>query len=183
MGDTYYEYLFKRRTTILDVMLRIFSVLLSISGVAIAFLMFRFLGIFSALIEVGLIYLTLFVFRRTSVEIEYCYLNGDCQFDKIFGRTKRKGYGKLEVSKIEIMAEEGDKELESYENSPYRLRDFSSLYPDARRFVAFTRKDSELIKVIFEPTDEMLESMQMLAPSKVHVDRELLSEIKRNIRG
>ena len=70
---------------------------------------------------------------------------------------------------------EGSPELESFEKENYRVRDFSTLEKGARRYVAFVRKDSELIKVIFEPNDDILESMQMAAPRKVLIPREISS--------
>ncbi len=168
MGDVYHEYLIKQKMTVVGIMLRVFSVALCIGGFCTLFV----IGSLGVLVECLLIYLTIWIFRRTDVEIEYCYLSGECQFDKIFGRSKRKGCGKLDVNQMEIMALEGSTELNSYERENYRVRDFSSLEKDARKYVAFVRKDSELIKVIFEPSDDILESMQMAAPRKVLIPRE-----------
>lgn len=168
MGDVYHEYLLKRKITAVEIMLRVFGILLCVSGIVL----FLFVTSYGAVLEVIFIYLTIWIFKRTDVELEYIFISGECQFDKIFGRSKRKGCGKLEIEHIEIMAIEGSPELENFEKANYRIRDFSSMQKDKRRYVAYTRKDSELIKIIFEPNDDILESMQMMAPRKILVKRE-----------
>lgn len=172
MGEVYHEFMIKQKITITGIMLRVFSIALCVGGLYIIFL----IGSLGIAIECLLIYLSTWIFKRTNVEIEYCYLSGECQFDKIFARSKRKGCGKLEVNKMEIMAVEGSPELESYEKENYRLRNFSSMRKDAKKYVAFVRKDSELIKVIFEPNDDILESIQMMAPRKVLIPKENITE-------
>lgn len=172
MGEVYHEFMIKQKITMTGIMLRVFSIALCIGGIYTLFL----IGSLGVIIECLLIYLSTWIFKRTDVEIEYCYLSGECQFDKIFSRSKRKGCGKLEVNKMEIMALEGSKELDSFEKENYRVRNFSSLEKNARKYVAFVRKDSELIKVIFEPNDEILESMQMMAPRKVLISKENITE-------
>lgn len=163
MGEVYHEWLIKRRMTAVGIALRIFSVLLCIS-VACLTVVF---GPIALLLAVALGYLAKFIFQLTDVEYEYLYLSGECQVDKICGKTRRKGCGKIEMDKIEIIAPEDSDELAAYEKQVYKLRDFSSLVPEAERYVAFERKDSSLIKVIFEPNEDIIKEMQAVAPRKV----------------
>ena len=163
MGDVYHEYLIKRKMTATGIALRIFFVLLCIAAVV----MTPIWGIMSFIAAVAIAYLTRFIFQLTDVEYEYQYLSGECQFDKICGKARRKGCGKIEMEKIEIIAPEDSKELEQYEKQVYKLRDFSSLEKEAERYVAFERKDSTLIKVIFEPNEDIIKEMQAVAPRKV----------------
>ena len=85
---------------------------------------------------------------------------------------KRKGRGKIETDKVEIIAPEDSKLLEPYEKQVYKLRDFSSLEKDADRYVVFQRNDSTLIKVIFEPNEDIIREMKMAAPRKVNIKGE-----------
>jgi hypothetical protein len=163
MGDVYHEHLIKQKMTMNKIWLRVLSVLFCFVPVIFA----GFLGAFFLIVEVIVIYLAYFTFIRTDVEVEYSYLTGECQFDKIFSKKSRKNYGKLIVSDMEIMALEGADELKEYENKSYRLRDFSSMDKDAKRFVAFVKKDSELVKIIFEPSEDIVKAIQMQAPRKV----------------
>lgn len=168
MSEVYHEFMIKRRMTVVGVMLRILSVLLCVA----VLLLFSQIGFIALIIEIALAYGVRYVFQNTNLEYEYCYLSGECQIDKICGRMKRKGCGKIEMEKVEIMAIEGSKILEEYENKDYKLRDFSSLEKDARKYVAFQRKDGNLIKIIFEPNDDILEAMEMAAPRKVIIEKE-----------
>ncbi len=165
MSETYHERLIKRETTVTDIAIRTFFVLLCFMPVVFI----RFVGGFAIILIVGLIWLAHFMFVLTDVEFEYLYLSGECQFDKICGKTKRKGCGKIEMEKVEIIAPEGAAELENFEKQSYRVRDFSSYSKDAERYVAFQRKDSALIKVIFEPGADIIREMQLMFPRKVIV--------------
>ncbi len=163
MSEVYHEWMIKRKMTAVGIALRIFFVLLCIS-VACMTVIF---GPVAILLAVALGYVTKFIFQLTDVEYEYLYLSGECQVDKICGKTRRKGCGKIEMDKVEIIAPENSDELAPYERQVYKLRDFSSLEQDANRYVVFERKDSSLIKVIFEPNDAIIKEMQAVAPRKV----------------
>lgn len=165
MGEVYHEYLIKRRMTAVGVCARIFMILLCIASVLSA-------GVFGPVAfvaGVAFAYVTRYVFQQTDVEYEYMYLSGECQVDKICGKMRRKGCGKIEMSKVEIIAPEDSQVLDEYERQVYKLRDFSSLEADVDRYVVFQRNDSNLIKVIFEPNEDILKEMQMSAPRKVHI--------------
>ena len=80
------------------------------------------------------------------------------------------------MSKIEVIAPEGSKELEQYEKQNYHMKNFSSLQKEADRYIAFERKDSGLVKVIFEPNEEIIKEMQKAAPRKVRIKGEKMKE-------
>lgn len=168
MGEVYHEYMIKRKKTVIGIMLRAVIILLCVASVLLA----SVFGPIAFVAGVAFAYLTRYIFQMTDIEFEYQYLSGECQVDKICGKMKRKGCGKIEMDKVEIIAPEDSKLLEQFEKQVYKLRDFSSLEKDADRYVAFERNDSSLIKVIFEPNDDIIKEMQMAAPRKVHVKGE-----------
>lgn len=165
MGEVYHEYMIKRKMTAVGLCGRVFMILLCVASVLSA----GFFGPMAFIAGVAFAYVTRYVFQQTDVEYEYMYLSGECQVDKICGKMRRKGCGKIEMSKVEIIAPEDSPELADYERQVYKLRDFSSLEADAERYVVFQRNDSTLIKVIFEPNEDILKEMQMAAPRKVHI--------------
>lgn len=166
MGEVYHEHLIKKKITTTDILVRAFFVCLCL--LPTPFLLNSTLMVYALLLIIAFVYLATYMFKQTDVEYEYLYLSGECQFDKICGRTKRKGCGKLEMDKVEIIAHEKAKELEPYEKQPYKLRDFSSHDTTAEnRYVAFERKDSSLIKVIFEPSEAIIKEMKVASPRKV----------------
>lgn len=167
MNDDYIEYMIKRKNTAVGWILRI----LSIVFVIVCVFLFNVFKVFALLAGILAAYLVRYTFQTTSVEYEYIFFGGQCQFDKIMSKRKRKGCGKMEMEKVEIIAPEGSQELKGYDNKDYRTRKFISGNKDAIRYVAFERKDSELIKIIFEPNDKLIKAMQSSSPSKVILDK------------
>lgn len=165
MGEVYHEYLIKRKKTVIGMMIRVLFILLCVASVLLA----AVFGPIAFVAGVAFAYGTRYVFQMTDVEYEYLYLSGECQVDKICGKMKRKGCGKIEMEKVEIIAPEDSKELEPFEKQVYKVRDFSSLEADADKYIVFQRNDSALIKIIFEPNEDILKEMQMAAPRKVHI--------------
>lgn len=165
MSEVYHEHMIKRRMTAVGICGRVFMIILCIASVLSA----AFFGVFAFIASVIFAYLTRYVFQMTDVEYEYMYLSGECQVDKICGKMKRKGCGKIEMEKVEIIAPEDSPVLAEYEKQVYKLRDFSSLEPDAEKYVVFERNDSTLIKVIFEPGEDIIKEMQMNSPRKVYI--------------
>lgn len=165
MGEVYHEYLIKRKKTVIGMMIRVLFILLCVASVLLA----AVFGPIAFVAGVAFAYGTRYVFQMTDVEYEYLYLSGECQVDKICGKMKRKGCGKIEMEKVEIIAPEDSKELEPFEKQVYKVRDFSSLEADTDKYIVFQRNDSALIKIIFEPNEDILKEMQMAAPRKVHI--------------
>lgn len=165
MGEVYHEWMIKRRMTVTGIALRVLFVLMCIASVLLSVVF----GPISFVVGVALAYLTRYIFQMTDIEFEYLYLSGECQVDKICGKMRRKGCGKIEMDKVEIIAPEGHEDLAQYEKQVYKLRDFSSLEKDADRYIVFERKDSSLIKVIFEPNEDIIKEMQLTSPRKVFI--------------
>lgn len=163
MSEVFHEWMIKRKNTPIGIMLRILVILLCVSSV----FLFSVLGPIAFILGVLFAYGIRYIFQMTSVEYEYSYLSGECQIDKICGKMKRKGCGKIEMEKVDIVAPEESEALKEYEKKVYKLRDFSSREKDADRYVAFQRCDEGLIKVIFEPNDDIIREMQNVAPRKV----------------
>lgn len=170
MGEVYHEQLIKKKMTYMDYVIRAIFVVLCF--LPVPFLFGATLP-YAALLILALGYLARFMFQRTDVEYEYLYLSGECQFDRICGKTKRKGCGKLEMEKVEIIAPEGSEKLEEFERQVHKVRDFTSQdLTVENRYVAFERNNSKLIKVIFEPNDSIIKEMKMISPRKVQIKGE-----------
>lgn len=163
MNETYHEHMIKREKSVVDIAVRVFFVLLCF----VPIILIMYISSFVLIVEIGVIALAWYMFVLTDVEFEYLYLSGECQFDKICGKRKRKGCGKIEMEKVEIIAPEDSEELEQYEKQTYKLRDFTSYRKDVDRYVAFQRNNSTLIKVIFEPSEDIINEMQIHSPRKV----------------
>ncbi|MBR5294980.1 MAG: hypothetical protein IKU24_00140 [Clostridia bacterium] len=65
----------------------------------------------SALLLVGGIFLIGYLFRFTSVEYEYTILEGEMQFEVIYGKSKRKPYYTVPRGKFEKLSKVGEKDV------------------------------------------------------------------------
>ncbi len=111
---------------------------------------------------------------KLNVEWEYTYTSAELDIDKIFNRAKRKRIGTYEIKTAEIIAPVNSHRLDYYNNNKkMKLVDCSSLYPERANKVyamIIEGKKNELLKVLFEPTEEMIKDMRMRAPQAVFFD-------------
>lgn len=163
MNDVYVEWLVKRKSTIKGIMARILSILL----IPVCIYIYLFYGIIGLFAEIAACYLAFYVFKWTSVEYEYCYISGELIIDKIMGKFKRKRCVKIDMSTVEVVAPRGHSTLKEYENKKHISKDYSTLTGENEVYVIFYRKDSDLIKVEFEPNEKIIDGMQLQAPRKV----------------
>ena len=111
-----------------------------------------------------------FVSPMFKIDYEYIFCDGQIDFDRISGGEKRKTMLKIDMDNVEVMAPVRSHELDSYNSQNFTVKDFSSKNADARLYCLFTSKDNQRLKVIFEPSDTMLDYAKQKAPRKVFKD-------------
>lgn len=163
MNDAYIEYMIKRKNTFWGMAARVASILL----VVICVLLYPVLNIIAFGVSVLAAYLVRYTFQTTKVEYEYIYFSGECRIDKIMAKRKRKSCMKVELERVEIIAPEGNEALKSYENKDCITKKFISGTDEAKKYVMYERKDSDLFKIVFEPNEAILKAMQANSPRKV----------------
>lgn len=166
-SDVYVEWLIKRKTTLKDILLRAFSILLIIACV-IVFLLWGIIGLIGEMIAC---YLAFYMFKWTSIEYEYCYVAGDLSIDKVMGKYKRKRCATIDMNLVEVVAPRGHEALRQFENSKCGYKNYTSRMDLNTVYVMYYRKDSELIKVEFEPNSKMIDAMELQFPRKVYVQK------------
>ncbi|MDK2809082.1 MAG: hypothetical protein PWP24_1819 [Clostridiales bacterium] len=119
------------------------------------------LQIIGAVVIVGVIYF----FPRLNYEYEYIFCDGQIDFDKIMGGNKRKNLLKIDMDEMELAGPVKATEVASYQN--LKTRDFSSKQQNGRVYVLIVRVNNEMIRVLFEPSEKMLELMRRKSPRKV----------------
>lgn len=163
MNDAYIEYMIKRNNTAAGIAARIGSVLL----VIVCVMLYPVLNFIAFGISVIAAYLVRYTFQVTKVEFEYIYFAGECRIDKIMAKRKRKSCMKVELDRVEIIAPQGHEALKSYENKDCINKKFVSGTEEGKKYVIYERKDSDLIKILFEPNEAILKAMQAYSPRKV----------------
>lgn len=108
-----------------------------------------------------------FLFQTFDVEYEYTYINGELDFDKIMAKSRRKRMLSVNVRKLEMIGPKGAYQLDSLRKSKYKTYNFSSNNEEHTIYEMYIREENELLKIYFEPNQNMLEAMRNLGPRKV----------------
>ncbi len=167
MGDTLVECTVKRKTSMKN--LALLGLVIGLMVVAFAFFIFYFRN--GIMFVIGIL-LCVVISKLTSMcdeEYEYIFLNGDLDFAKIIGKKKRVELLSVAMSEIELVAPLASDKLASYENTGggrYQTRDFSSVFPNhkERMYVLLCKSENQAYRIIFEPSEKLLEAMWQMSP-------------------
>jgi hypothetical protein len=162
MNGLYAEAGAKPRVTMKSVLIKILLIAVAIIFVIIAILSTsKILLPVSAISVVAVIYFL----PLLKVEYEYIFVDGQMDFDKIMGGSKRKRILRIDFEEVEVVAPEGSHALDSF--NQLKVKNFSSLQPEITPYAMITRTGEERIKILFDPTEKMLEVMKMKSPRKI----------------
>ena len=167
MNDLYAEASVKKKSTTSDIIIKAVMVFAVVALFATAILMGgqmgRILTFVAALAIVGLIW----YWPRFKVEWEYVFCDGQLDFDMILGGDKRKQAIRLEIEDSDVIAPVGSPRLEGYRQ--LRVKDYSSLRSDAKKYAVVTKIKNEKMVLYFEPSEKMVDMMAAKAPNIVEV--------------
>lgn len=166
MNESYAEAGCKRKDTIVTYALRLGLILLAIVVFLTTFQnqLLLFLG---AIVIVGIIYL----FPRLNVEYEYIFCDGQLDFDRIMGGQKRKTMKKIDFENVEICAPSNSHALDSYSHQEnVKVFNFASGNKDVKTYTVVVRDQGVVSKIIFEPSELMLNCIRSKAPRKIVFD-------------
>lgn len=153
MNQQYAEAGVKRQDTLATMAIKVLMIL----GVFIAlFLVIIVRGIFGYVgvaIGVGVF----FLFPKLHIDYEYIYVDGQIDFDRITGKSKRKTMLRIDFEQVEIMAPSDSSALDSYKNMQLEKRDFSSLSKDSKPYVIIASSDNKKMRIIFEPSEKIVD--------------------------
>ena len=115
-----------------------------------------FIGIFLLLLGrlwgyagVIIIAFVFFFYPKLSVEYEYVFVDGQLDFDRIVGRSKRKTMLRIDFEQAEIMAPVNSHALDSYNHIQLEKKDFSSQAKDSKPYAIIASVDSKKMKILF----------------------------------
>lgn len=161
MNDFYTEQLVKQRATMRTWLKRFGLILVTVA---------LFLAVFVEPLALPFSFIMLMVdahfFKRFNLEFEYTYFNGDLDIDRIKGEESRKRVFETNMKDVEVIAPTGSIELHPYKR--LKTYDYSSNTKN-KTYEMITVKKGQKVKIIFEPNQEILEGMKMLAPRKVYM--------------
>jgi hypothetical protein len=162
MNELYAEAGVKRQQTMGTVLAKAGLIALAVLAFLLTFHS-QILLLLAAVLIVAIVYL----FPRLNLEYEYVFCDGQLDFDKIMGKSKRKNALKIDFEQVEIMAPQNSHSLDSFNNAKLAVKDFTSKSKDAKPYVIIYRKGETALKILFEPNEKMINCIKMKHPRKV----------------
>jgi hypothetical protein len=165
--DVFIEESIKRGTPtvakVCNVILIVITILVALQFVFVSY------GMFGIPLMV-MIVLCYFVIQNTKIEFDYTYTNGLLEITKIKGRNKRKELLSCEMKDVVVIAPSKTEPVQPYIGSRMKTFDCISHTPGVPYYTMIVKEpDGQMeTKVLFEPSEEMLDAMYMEAPRRVY---------------
>lgn len=155
MNELYAEAYVKRKEDIKSLIIKG----LMVFGILLGFFVFT-LGGFISIVGIIIMLPLIYLFPKLNVEYEYIFVDGQLDFDKIMGKSKRKQMLRINFEQVEIMAPINSHSLDGYNSSELSVKDFSSRDKEAKAYVIIVKSENKKLKVIFEPSDKMIDCIK-----------------------
>lgn len=162
MNQSYAEAGVKRVDTPKTILLRSLLIIGILVGLIILF-KGGIIGILGAAVIVVMIYL----FPKLNIEYEYVFVDGQLDFDRISGKSKRKTVLRIDFDQVDIMAPEGSHALDSHNQIQCDKKDFSSGRKDKKPYVIMASIDNKKLRILFEPNEKMIDTIKQKSPRKL----------------
>jgi hypothetical protein len=162
MNQSYAEAGVKRKENAFSMAQRV----LMIVGIAVGVIIMT-LGSFLTIIGVAIVVILVFLFPRLNVEYEYVFVDGQIDFDRITGKSRRKTMLRVDMEQTEIVAPEGSHALDGYTYVQMEKKDFSSGDRTIKPYIIIANVKNKQYRIAFEPSEKMLAMMKQKSPRKV----------------
>ncbi len=170
--DSFMEYMIAQKQTAKTIFKKIgiyFGALLLTLVSFFVMLMFPSMLIgFAPMVIVLIFYIAYRINTSFDVEYEYILTNGELDVDKITNKKRRKRLVTIHCKSFTAFAKVGDKEFLSEENGEFsKVIDASAKSSSLIDYYAVFYKNGQKIKLIFNPTQKMIEIFKIYAPRVV----------------
>ena len=163
--DVYCEHFVKRKANA-------FNKILYYAGFVFSVL----LGILAALISIGtfavpfilFVIVTYYEYIQIYTEFDYGYTNGVFEIDKVTGKKRRKALISVDMKDVVVIARSKSDPVSQYVGRYMKTYDCTS-HEDVPYYCMIVRRNGIEEKVLFEPTEEMLQEMKRMNSSIVHI--------------
>lgn len=165
MGDTYIEYMVKRKTPLYLIIAKWLLIVLD-ALIILTSLLLGTLGVIPMIIGVAIGFGIYFLVRRWDLEFEYIYQNGELVIDKIMSKASRKRVCTLDLQSMEMMFKGTDHpEARAYRD--LKVKNFTTRCNEDNVYTIVVPNS----KIYFEPNKEIIEAIRLMFPRKVLIDR------------
>ncbi|MBE5951398.1 MAG: hypothetical protein E7260_07350 [Lachnospiraceae bacterium] len=164
MDGLYAETIVKKKATAKETLLK----LVTYGGMIFCFIVGLFFGkmlfVFLALVLVGLAY---YLVPRLNVEWEYVFCDGQLDFDRISGGSKRKTILRVDFEHLVVAAPKNSHALDGYRHNGVEVKDFTSLEEGKNVYGMVITGSEQNQMIFFEPSEKMIAAMKQKAPRKI----------------
>ncbi|MCR5106867.1 MAG: DUF6106 family protein [Lachnospiraceae bacterium] len=164
MNESYVECLIKRKSSLLNSLLKVIMIVFVVI-VLLGGLLFGNMIVLIIAIAIGIG--AYYVYPMFDIEYEYLYLDREISIDKIMAKQRRKRVATYDVGKMEILAPENSHELDPYRSRNIKVIDYSSNMDDHKKYLMAYHDETSECLVKFEPNEEMIKCIKQIAPRKV----------------
>lgn len=165
ISETYVEHLVARKSPFA---IRFLKTLLIMLAVCFGLVGFGLLYIPAFLLAVASGVGAYFAYMNADIEYEYLYLDKEINIDKVLAKSKRKKAAVYDVERMEVLAPVKSYHLDAYRNREMKTVDYSSGSAEEDKKYMMVYEGN--LKIILEPSAEMVRAIQMVAPRKVFSD-------------
>ena len=162
MNQFYAEAGVKRKDDAKNMALRALLVVGIIIGV---FLML--MGSYFGIGGIVLVFALIWLFPKLNVEYEYVFVDGQLDFDRITGKSRRKTMLRIDLENVEIVAPQGSHSLDGYSNTQLINKDFSSNDKNNKPYIIIGNVGDKKYRIAFEPNEKMIMMMKQKSPRKI----------------
>lgn len=162
------ELLVRKKETISDYVIPLMPVLGMVIFILFGIPLISGLFVIKFLVLIGLSYLAAFLFRRSKLEYDYCYFQGELEVDKVYNKSGRKSYLRVKVFDAELAAPCNSNRLDRYRN--LKQLDISSGAPEASRYCLVTDYKGSKIRLIIQGDEKLLDAVYRTIPGKFFRD-------------
>ena len=164
MDGLYAETIVKKKATAKEALLKF----VTYGGMIFCFIVGLFFGkmifVFLALVLMGLAY---YLVPRLNVEWEYVFCDGQLDFDRISGGSKRKTVLRVDFEQLVVAAPKNSHALDGYRHDGVEVKDFTSLEAGKNVYGLVVTGGEKNQMILFEPSEKMIATMKQKAPRKI----------------
>lgn len=162
MNQLYAEAGVKRKDNANVMGLRVLLVMGIVLGIILLFI-----GGIIGIVGVVLVAAMIFLFPMLNLEYEYVFVDGQLDFDRITGKSRRKTMLRIDLEQVEIIAPEGSHALDGYTYLELARKDFSSGDKNSKPYIVIANAEEKKYRIVFEPSEKMITMMKQKSPRKI----------------
>lgn len=141
--------------------------ILSLAGLFVSAVSIFYIGVYGCIIFGLMGALTYYIGGTMNIEYEYLLAGKQLSVDRIMNKSRRKKAAEYNMEDIQMIAPMTSDSLKEYERQIKKVTDFSSGRSEVRRYAFIHQIKGVNEKIIFEPDDNLLRCLRMVAPRKI----------------